>query len=255
MTILLFAIGNHIDHLPPFQRELGPQLHDPSIKFPHTPLEKQQVTAAALWHISAYLSLVLLIPLAFSKSSRIPAPRLLNELWLGLLSSLAFAFVFVCVVKVSVGRLRPDFIARCMPQGGVCTGDPMVIQEGRKSFPSGHSGLSFAGLGFVSLALHAALEDLPTPRLGRIYKVVVALMPWTLALLVALSRIADYWHHWQDILAGAAIGHLAAWVAFRLRFPAPAARLGLLPHVLIDEGGVLASGPKQQLSPPPLDAA
>ena len=64
--------------------------------------------------------------------------------------------------KNAVGRPRPDLIARCIPEAGtpehklvtfsVCTQtNEHILQEGWRSFPSGHSSFAFAGLGFLSL--------------------------------------------------------------------------------------------------------
>ncbi len=63
------------------------------------------------------------------------------------------------VTKLEVGRLRPDFLARCAPvppaavsiQYGQdtsalypCTSaDASAIKDGRQSFPSGHTSFSF----------------------------------------------------------------------------------------------------------------
>lgn len=71
-------------------------------------------------------------------------------------------------MKFYIGRLRPDFLARCLPDVSrakpsdifkygdltlytevICTGERSIILDGHKSFPSGHASMSWAGLGYV----------------------------------------------------------------------------------------------------------
>lgn len=81
---------------------------------------------------------------------------------LGLSLSLMMTSFFTDLVKNGVGRARPDLIARCKPKDGtpehelvtweVCTEqDHHRLHDGWRSFPSGHSSFSFAGLGYLSL--------------------------------------------------------------------------------------------------------
>ncbi|KAA6398473.1 MAG: phosphatidate phosphatase [Streblomastix strix] len=78
------------------------------------------------------------------------------------------------LLKVNIGRLRPDFLQRCMPDmrdvyrytqqdipkygrllahNFICTGDPKVIREGHFSFPSQHtSSISYAFVFVACLA-------------------------------------------------------------------------------------------------------
>ncbi|CAA2978814.1 zinc finger CCCH domain-containing 14 [Olea europaea subsp. europaea] len=86
----------------------------------------------------------------------------LHHALLGILFSILITGVLTDVIKDAVGRPRPDFFWRCFPDGKdaydqwgnvVCHGDKNVIREGHKSFPSGHTSWSFAGLGFLSLGM------------------------------------------------------------------------------------------------------
>lgn len=37
-------------------------------------------------------------------------------------------------------------------------------------------------------------------------KLCIVLLPLLVASLVGVSRVCDYWHHWQDVFAGGMIG-------------------------------------------------
>ncbi|KAK6128505.1 hypothetical protein DH2020_037751 [Rehmannia glutinosa] len=72
----------------------------------------------------------------------------LHNATLGILYSVLITGVLTDAIKDAVGRPRPDFFWRCFPDGKeaydqwgnvVCHGDQSVINEGHKSFPSGHT--------------------------------------------------------------------------------------------------------------------
>lgn len=228
-TVAIFWLAKTVDHQLPFERRIGPQLHDTSISYPHTAGADAICPGYLLYTIALDVPLAVLAVLALllppAQAARGPLRlrlQLLSQLWIGLLSSLACAMLLTNAIKVSVGRLRPDFIARCIPVSAadsvLCTGAYADVREGRKSFPSGHTTVAFAGLFYLSLVLAGRLAAVSTPRAGSLWKAVVVAAPWFVALLIGLSRIADYWHHWQDVLIGGLIGHAAALGAHRLRF-------------------------------------
>ena len=64
-----------------------------------------------------------------------------------------------------------------------------------------------------------------------------------------LSRIADYWHHWSDVAAGACIGNLAAYFAYRLRYPPPWVG-DATPHAALLDAAAASKHLRGKLSPP-----
>ncbi|KAJ1966387.1 hypothetical protein GGI12_000097 [Dipsacomyces acuminosporus] len=55
--------------------------------------------------------------------------------------------------------------------------------------------------------------------MGHAYKSVVFFLPLFFATLIAISRTADYHHHWSDVLAGSLMGGYIGWFAYRTYFP------------------------------------
>ncbi|GJW31273.1 lipid phosphate phosphatase 2-like protein [Tanacetum coccineum] len=86
----------------------------------------------------------------------------------------------------------------------ICTGKDSLIRDGHKSFPSGHTSLSFTGLIFLALYLAGKIEVFD--RRGHVAKLCVIFLPLLMASLVAVSRVDDYRHHWQDVSVGGLLG-------------------------------------------------
>lgn len=151
--------------------------------------------------------------------------------WVTNMFSLIFVFVFggflsqivTDLSKLTVGRLRPSFMAACKAnltgpdcQGyvtrDVCTGDLFEIKLASMSFPSGHSSISMYGMLFLALYLQAAVRT-ETKLLKPLLQVVAV----SLSLFVGWSRIADNKHFLTDVLAGFVLGAIFAWfVAFKI---------------------------------------
>ncbi|CEJ55587.1 hypothetical protein PMG11_01838 [Penicillium brasilianum] len=149
---------------------------------------------------------------------------------LGLLLSQGLAFVITQVLKNACGKPRPDLIDRCQPISGsldlpvyglsnssICTGDAKIIKDGFRSWPSGHSSSSFAGLFYTSLWLGGKLHILDNR--GEAWKSLLVMVPILAATLVAVSRIMDARHHPFDVITGSLLGVACAIVSYRQYFP------------------------------------
>ncbi|CAN1297063.1 Putative lipid phosphate phosphatase 3, chloroplastic [Linum perenne] len=152
----------------------------------------------------------------------------LHHAILGLFFTTAITAVLTDAIKIATGRPRPDFFWRCFPDGKdvydqlgdvICHGIAKEIREGHKSFPSGHASWSFAGLGFLSLYLSGKIKVFD--RQGHVGKLCIVIFPLLAASLVAISRVDDYRHHWQDVFAGSLLGLVVATLCYRQFFPAP----------------------------------
>jgi len=205
----------------PFHRMFS--LDNRAIQYPHADIER----------VPAYMNIIYagVGPLGFLLVWAIilqPGVHKAHVTIIGLLISLVLASFITDVVKNTVGRPRPDLIARCKPEKGtpehtlvtidVCTETGHhILHDGWRSFPSGHSSFAFSGLGYLALFLAGQLHVFrPRTDLAR---VLIALAPLLGALLIAVSRLEDYRHDVYDVTCGSILGISVAYFSYRRYYP------------------------------------
>jgi diacylglycerol diphosphate phosphatase/phosphatidate phosphatase len=179
---ILVVIFVFMETAVPFQRVI----HKEELWLYSNPMTDSYISATSLWFL-------IVIPLQFlpltynlmrSGKKILSAQGVPNDLVTSFLATtllLPLNGIITDVIKLAVGRPRPDFAYRCWPnnhgqppaelkdaifnafdqnppQDLHCHGDPDVIMQGRKSFPSGHSSFAFAVFGFAFLYLSAKLR-------------------------------------------------------------------------------------------------
>lgn len=141
--------------------------------------------------------------------------------------------LFTDITKVTAGRLRPHFISVCNPiivdkiskeeknltaycstpqnpyeytTNYYCSGNPSKIRDTRLSFLSGHSSYSAYSATFAVFYIQQAVDIRKVGLLKPALQILIA----SAALYTGLTRVSDYKHHWQDVLAGLFLGTLVA---------------------------------------------
>lgn len=111
------------------------------------------------------------------------------------LCSLVLSGVIVEILKYVIGRARPIFFEMF----GIVGFFPFKFDWAFNSMPSGHTALSFAGLVMLGLLM---------PRFKW--------LTWSLAIVIAGSRIAVGAHWPSDVLLGAFVGIVSADLIFSM---------------------------------------
>ncbi|KAI8683898.1 AcidPPc domain-containing protein [Fusarium keratoplasticum] len=187
IVCLVFAgIGGVFDRLSPAKRPFS--LVDPSISYPFE--EHELVPAYLLFTLAIGVPIVIVavVSLIFVPGPTVPkgTPAALiwqRKLWelhvglLGLVLSLTLSWFFTSTMKNLFGKPRPDMLARCEPDwdnlkkhivggfswgsmtgqlvdAGICQQkDEYKLNDGFRSYPSGHASTAAGGLIYASLFL------------------------------------------------------------------------------------------------------
>jgi diacylglycerol diphosphate phosphatase/phosphatidate phosphatase len=185
-------------------------------------------TAALDWLFMYAAVVPLVVILLWTLVRQPPDAHKAHVTALGLAISLLLTALITDIIKNFVGRPRPDLVSRCDPQPGtlkdelvtiaICTEtEHHKLHDGWRSFPSGHSSFSFAGLGW--LALFFASQTHCVRARGSLILVLLCLTPLMGAALVAVSRLEDYRHDVGDVMVGAVIGCLVTYLNWRRYYP------------------------------------
>lgn len=187
LVLILFAVlGYIVGSLTPNPRPFD--LNDPDISYPYKGYDT--VSVPVVFVVSVVAPAAIIFGLAMIVSPRAITTTQRGHLWrrkvwewhagwLGLALSLILAWFFTSGMKNLFGKPRPNLLTRCQPdmanvakyivgyadsKGGqlvsadICTNpDKAVINEGFRSFPSGHSSISTAGLVYLGLVVAAKL--------------------------------------------------------------------------------------------------
>ncbi|KAH0392171.1 PAP2 domain-containing protein, partial [Aureobasidium melanogenum] len=265
------AVAGGISFVTPYHRPFS--LVDLAISFPY--VEHDAVSTALLVVLSLIVPAVviaivtaLFVP-AFSRSRLRDQQYWTRKLWefnagwMGLGLSFVLAFFITSGIKNLIGKPRPDLLARCQPDltniaahvvGGygqdisqkwtlvsssICTQtDSKLLNEGFRSFLSGHSSMSWSGLGYLALWLASKFNmlipylghDTPPKRDDRddteqesrdraaappVFGAVIVLIPVCLAIWISSTRYVDFKHQGIDIFSGAVLGIITSWIGFR----------------------------------------
>jgi len=205
----------------PFHRMFT--LNNINLHYPYALVERVPVS----WNIvfaGVIPFIVLSLWLAVSRSSA----HKVQVTLLGFFIAIFLTTFTTDLVKNAVGRPRPDLIARCKPQAEipgdelvsykVCTEtDNHLLQDGWRSFPSGHSSFGFAGLGYLALFFCGQLHVF-RPRTD-LAQGLFALSPLLGAIMIAISRYEDYRHDVYDVTCGSILGMTIAYFSYRRYYP------------------------------------
>ena len=136
-----------------------------------------------------------------------------SAIW-NLASSVLISAFIVNLLKNMVGRARPDMYALC---GNDVSSDPSScpgvsesdFNDQYRSWPSGHSASAMSGFAYLAFFVQKAIA-ISSP-IATFFSCLYLL----LALYIGSTRILDFRHHPDDVIAGFFIGFLFAYLIWQ----------------------------------------
>jgi len=187
VLIVIAVLGAIFSNQTPNKRPFS--LANADISFPYVQNEKISTGLLVVLGLAVPAVIIAFVAIVFVPGPTVPksTPKLLiwkrklwelHTGWLGLALALALAFITTNGMKNLFGRPRPDLLSRCQPDlgsvdkwtvGGISTinggigllvsagicqqTDTSLLDDGFRSYPSGHASFSSAGLLYLSLFL------------------------------------------------------------------------------------------------------
>ncbi|KAM0259556.1 hypothetical protein ACHAQJ_003282 [Trichoderma viride] len=190
VLVIVVAVGYVLGVITPNKRPFS--LVDPDISFPFTVHETVPDWLLFVLSCGVPAVIIIIVSIIFVPGATVPKNTPASLIWkrklwelhiglLGLLMSVGCGFFFVSGIKNMCGKPRPDLLARCLPDlenagkyliGGfkgestlgnsigqlysadICQQtDKAKLDDGFRSYPSGHSAASAGGLLYLSLFL------------------------------------------------------------------------------------------------------
>lgn len=154
-----------------------------------------------------------------------PMPQVIRRIirYIGtFLFGLIVTMIFTDVIKIMVGRLRPNFLEICRPNltmclsgdsrnqmfdDEICTSkDPKAVREGKLSFPSMHAAMTAFSAIYLAIYLHHTIRA----HSVRVMRPFASLAFVMLSILCCLSRYGLNESHWEDVAFGFLLGAVLA---------------------------------------------
>lgn len=190
-------------------------MDDESFMYPFVPTDEEIITT----YVSILLSYVPPVAVIVLAQVWFRSLHDVHHALLSLLEASAINGVFTACSWNWIGQPRPDFFATCNPiaNGECASPESFLLQQQRRSFPSGHASFAFTALGLLSLYLYSKFQ--PFRRASPFYSLVISISPLFLAYYITATRLADYRHSPIDMLAGTILGLFCALLGFRMNYP------------------------------------